>query len=324
MDSKKEKGRREIWPKEMVLELCQFLNKYITKHGRTSPFKWVTLQPEFEKVINHKFASDKAMKNKYDSMRKEYNLWKSLKNGETGLGWNESTKQLNCSDEWWKRKIQENPKVLAIQNNQPSIQLQEEWDQLFGDVVASGENCVAPSMDPTTFNEVHVENLEDDYVENLEDDNVEGGDSFFGDFLNEVSQNDASTLSPSEVAKKFEKSTKVNTKPKPVKMKRKGRESSGASILKEHLTQSNMNQQRALQILESDSSKLNQSTKFSIEAAMGLLSRMVDAGLVREDEELWLFAMDLFEDPVKREMFINVPRDHGRLAWLQRKQRLTN
>ncbi|KAF5789564.1 putative Myb/SANT-like domain-containing protein [Helianthus annuus] len=74
------------------------------------------------------------MKNKYDSMRKEYNLWKSLKNGETGLGWNESTKQLNCSDEWWKRKIQENPKVLAIQNNQPSIQLQEEWDQLFGEM----------------------------------------------------------------------------------------------------------------------------------------------------------------------------------------------
>ncbi|KAJ0901207.1 hypothetical protein HanPSC8_Chr08g0322661 [Helianthus annuus] len=179
-------------------------------------------------------------------------------------------------------------------------------------------------MDPTTFNEVHVENLEDDNVENLEDDNVEGGENFFSDFLNEVSQPDASTLSPSEVAKNFEKSTKVNTKPKPVKMKRKGRESLGASILKEHLTQSNMNQQRALEILESDSSKLSQSTKFSIEAAMGLLSRMVDAGLMREDEELWLFAMDLFEDPVKREMFINVPHDHGRLAWLQRKQRLTN
>ncbi|XP_035845391.1 uncharacterized protein LOC118491602 [Helianthus annuus] len=223
---------------------------------------------------------------------------------------------LNCSDEWWKRKIQENPKVLAIQNNQPSIQLQEEWDQLFGDVVASGENCVAPSMDPTTFSEVHVENLEDD--------NVEGGNNFFGDFLNEVSQHDASTLSPSEVAKNFEKSTKVNTKPKPVKVKRKGRESLGASILKEHLTQSSLNQQRALEILESDSSKLSQSTKFSIEAAMGLLSRMLDAGLMREDEELWLFAMDLFEDPVKREMFINMPHDHGRLAWLQRKQRLTN
>ncbi|MFS7916949.1 hypothetical protein Hanom_Chr03g00183321 [Helianthus anomalus] len=50
-------------------------------------------------------------------------------------------------------------------------------------------------------------------------------------------------------------------------------------MLKEHLTQSNMNQQHALEILELDSSKLSQSTKFSIEAAMGVLNRMdmVDA-----------------------------------------------
>ncbi|MFS8008139.1 hypothetical protein Hanom_Chr14g01269201 [Helianthus anomalus] len=54
----------------MVLEICRFLNKYITKHGRTSPFKWVSLRPEFEKIINHNFVSDKAMKNKYDGLRK--------------------------------------------------------------------------------------------------------------------------------------------------------------------------------------------------------------------------------------------------------------
>ncbi|KAI7724541.1 hypothetical protein M8C21_003397 [Ambrosia artemisiifolia] len=215
------------------------------KHGRTSSFKWVFLQPEFEK---------------------------------------------------------ENPKVQAIHNNQPSIQLQEEWDQLFGDAVASEENCVAPSMDPATFNAVHVENLDDDD----DDDNN-----------NNTVYQDGSTSGPSEVANNFEKPTKVNTKPKPVKMKRKGRDSLGASMLKGHLTQSNMNQQRALEILESDSSKLSQSTKFSIEAAMGVLNRMVDAGLMREDDELWFFAVDLFEDLVKREMFINVRHDHGRLAWLQ-------
>ncbi|KAI7740516.1 hypothetical protein M8C21_024428 [Ambrosia artemisiifolia] len=104
MGSKKEYGKREHWSRDMVLELCRFFNKYIMKHGRTSSFKWLSLQPEFEKAINHKFLSDKAMKNKYDGMRKEYNLWKSLKNGETGLCRNESTKQLNCSDEWWKKK----------------------------------------------------------------------------------------------------------------------------------------------------------------------------------------------------------------------------
>ncbi|KAI7742841.1 hypothetical protein M8C21_010654 [Ambrosia artemisiifolia] len=228
------------------------------------------------------------------------------------------------------KKIQENPKVQAIHNNKPSIQLQEEWDQLFGNAVASGENYVAPSMDPATFNAVHFENHDDDTIYKVHNDtpNLENletqEDTFLRDFLNEVCEKNGSTSSPGEVANNFEKPTKVNTKPKPVKMKRKGRYSLEASLLKEHITQSNMNQQRALEILESDSSKLSQSTKFSIEVAMGVLNQMVDAGLMREDEELLFFAMDLFEDPVKREMFRNVRHDHGRLAWLQRKQRLTD
>nr|XP_043638520.1 uncharacterized protein LOC122609555 [Erigeron canadensis] len=313
----------------MVLELCRFLNKYITKHGRNNPFKWVTLQPEFEKMINRKFPSDKALKNKYDGMRKEYNLWKSLKHGETGLGWNESTGQLDCDDEWWAKKIQENQKYEGIQNNQPSKQLQEEWDLLYGDAVASGENCVAPSMDPTTFTGVHVEILDDE--------NVEGGDNedayqvynetlerlekqeagFYGTFMKKVIQDDASAPSPSGVAQNVEKPTKINTKPKPVNMKRKGRDSLEASMLKDHLTQSNLNQQRVLDMLESSSSKPSQSNEVSVDVAVGVLNRMVDAGLLNEYEELWFFAMDLLEDPVKRKMFMSVRHDEGRVAWLK-------
>ena len=56
------------------------------KNGRTSPIKWQDLQPVFEKAANNKLNSYKALKNKYDGMRKEYGLWKSLKIGETGLG----------------------------------------------------------------------------------------------------------------------------------------------------------------------------------------------------------------------------------------------
>nr|GEX99887.1 myb/SANT-like domain-containing protein [Tanacetum cinerariifolium] len=40
-------------------------------------------------------------------MKRDYNLWKSLKNGETGLGWNASAQKLDCADEWWKMKIKE-------------------------------------------------------------------------------------------------------------------------------------------------------------------------------------------------------------------------
>ncbi|KAL4557387.1 hypothetical protein LXL04_035563 [Taraxacum kok-saghyz] len=87
--------------------LCDILIKYIMKYGRTQPIRWQDLQEPFEKEDNTKLNNYKALKNKYDAMRKDYNLWKSLKHGETGLGWIESTKQLNCSDEWWDKKTKD-------------------------------------------------------------------------------------------------------------------------------------------------------------------------------------------------------------------------
>ncbi|XP_071709396.1 uncharacterized protein [Rutidosis leptorrhynchoides] len=222
---------------------------------------------------------ENAKKENWTKEMYENNLWKSLKNGETGLGWNESTKQLNCSDEWWKTKTTENSKYAAIRRNQPSAQLQDEWDQFFGDVVASGSNCVAPSMDSSTINDVHVENLVDDDDDmvfdanayqvnndtpsNLEDLETEDP-NFYSNLLNEAIQQTASAPVPSEVAKKFDMTSKINTKPKPANMKRKGRESTGSLMLKNHLAQSSVVQQRALQILEADSSKLDESTKFTI------------------------------------------------------------
>ncbi|GKF23558.1 Myb/SANT-like domain-containing protein, partial [Tanacetum coccineum] len=95
-------------------------------------------------------------------MKREYNLWKSLKNGETGLGWDASANKLACSDDWWKRKINEDPNFKKLQKKQPSLELQDAWDQLYGDVVAGGEDCVSSAMNSQTFKEVHSENVEDE------------------------------------------------------------------------------------------------------------------------------------------------------------------
>ncbi|PWA56591.1 myb/SANT-like domain-containing protein [Artemisia annua] len=65
------------------------------------------LQLEFEKMHNIKFISKKSLKSKYDGMRKQYSLWKTLKNGETGLGWNASIGKLDCSDAWLSQKIED-------------------------------------------------------------------------------------------------------------------------------------------------------------------------------------------------------------------------
>lgn len=75
------------------------------KNGRISPIKWKDLQSIFEKDAHTTLNNYKKLKNKYDGMRKDYNLCKLLTIGETGLGWNESTQILNCFDEWWDKKL---------------------------------------------------------------------------------------------------------------------------------------------------------------------------------------------------------------------------
>ncbi|GJV19868.1 hypothetical protein Tco_1368888 [Tanacetum coccineum] len=75
-------------------------------------------------------------------MKRDYNLWNSLKNGETGLGWDASAKKLDCLAKWWKRKIKVDLNFKKLQKKQPSLELQDVWDQLYGDVVADGEDCI--------------------------------------------------------------------------------------------------------------------------------------------------------------------------------------
>nr|GEV48663.1 hypothetical protein [Tanacetum cinerariifolium] len=152
------KAKKDKWSAEQTLALCDFLNKYINEHGRNARFIWVELQPKFATLYNRTFASEKALKNKFDGMKRDYNLWKSLKNGETGLGWNASVQKLDCADEWWKMKIK-----------QPSLELQYTWDQLFGDAVAGGEDCISSAMNTKAFQEVPNENAEDEDVESDDD-----------------------------------------------------------------------------------------------------------------------------------------------------------
>ena len=96
---------REKWTDQSIMSLCNFLIEYQNNNGRSKGFPWIQLQPEYEKIHNHKFISKQALKSKFDIMRKQYTLWKKLKHGETGLGWDANTGALNCSAAWWDMEI---------------------------------------------------------------------------------------------------------------------------------------------------------------------------------------------------------------------------
>ncbi|XP_076927462.1 uncharacterized protein LOC143591023 [Bidens hawaiensis] len=82
-------------------------------------------------------------------MRRTYNLWKSLKTGAIS-----SAGKLDCSDDWWEKKIKENPDFKRFRKKQPSRELQEAWLQLFENV------GVDSSVDPHVSGQLHDVNLE--------------------------------------------------------------------------------------------------------------------------------------------------------------------
>lgn len=92
------------WSDEYTMIFCELCIQFIMKNGRGQSFKWHEIQEQFQNRTKKSILS-KSLKNKFDSMKRDWRLWKFLKHGETGLGWDPTTGKLNCSKEWWDMKI---------------------------------------------------------------------------------------------------------------------------------------------------------------------------------------------------------------------------
>ncbi|PWA95289.1 myb/SANT-like domain-containing protein [Artemisia annua] len=324
------------WTEQYVLNLCDFLIAYQNKKGQNCDFKWMQLQPEFEKKHNIKFNSKKSLKSKFDGMKRQFTLWKTLKNGETGLGWVESTGKLNCSNAWWDQKIEyllcrKMKNFKPFRTKPPSKELQDARNQLFGDSVACGANEMAPGMDIGTSSQAPIANLE--HIDVEFDDNADTyevytqfsnsldaqEEAFYPDLMKDVGQ-DVPTSSQVGVSKQVNKSTKLTMKPKNVQMKRTGRDSTGSRMFKEFMVKQNEKQDRLIEILQSDASGVNKDDPYSASRCMSVLNGMIDGGMMEDDSPLYYLAMDLFKDAVTRELFLNMRSDDSRLKWLQHKQ----
>ncbi|KAL4566254.1 hypothetical protein LXL04_030367 [Taraxacum kok-saghyz] len=242
-------------------------------------------------------------------------------------------------------KLRKTQMLKYLKKKQPSKALQEDWNQIFGDAVASGIDCVAPSMDPNN-NVPHLIIDDEDLgacghvpigeaeigddplfssqypqkstpLENREN----GDDAYFSNLMGFATD----VFSPNNVeGSNTEKSSKKGLKLKPAQMKGNKRESASAKMFKNFMVEQNYNQKRTIEILEMDTSPINQSQDFGIIDAVSLINNMVADGIMTKGSDLWCFAMTLFEDAVKRELFISLPDDAGRLAWLNYKRDARN
>ncbi|KAK8936682.1 hypothetical protein KSP39_PZI012756 [Platanthera zijinensis] len=80
------------------------------------------------------------LKNKWDQLKRDWKLWRDLKRGETGLGWNPIKKTIDASDEWWKERIEMLSAAKKFRFTEIAPDLEEKLDRMFSHVVATGEN----------------------------------------------------------------------------------------------------------------------------------------------------------------------------------------
>ncbi|KAK8289035.1 hypothetical protein V6Z12_D07G164100 [Gossypium hirsutum] len=117
---------KAVWDDELTLIFCELCVNEVNASNRPtthlSSKGWKNVITLFQAKTQKNYGKPQ-LKNKWDTLKKEWRLWRELLKESTGIGWCPSKKTVNATEEWWAAKIQ----------------------QMFAGIVATGENAWAPS-----------------------------------------------------------------------------------------------------------------------------------------------------------------------------------
>ncbi|KAG6677810.1 hypothetical protein I3842_14G045700 [Carya illinoinensis] len=136
---------------------------------------WKNVVNEFSEKVGKEF-NYKQLKNKWDSLKKDWNIWTKLVGKETGLGWDPVKKIVDATDEWWAKKLQEIPEATKFRN--AGLAHISKLDIIFRGITATGEGAWASSSglgfeDVIRFDQYNDVLLE---LEEIDDSDDEPGD----------------------------------------------------------------------------------------------------------------------------------------------------
>nr|GFC69537.1 myb/SANT-like domain-containing protein [Tanacetum cinerariifolium] len=86
----------------------------------------------------------------------------------------------------------------------------------------------------------------------------------------------------------------------------KREELGGTKLFQEFMAKQKEKQDRVIKILESNVFSVIKDDPYSVSKCMSVINGMVDGELMMDDSPLLYLAMDLFEDAVKRELFMTM------------------
>ncbi|XP_052203034.1 L10-interacting MYB domain-containing protein-like [Diospyros lotus] len=286
------------WNDHTHLQFIELVEQEIQKGNGPGSFinkdGWKNLVKIFNEITG-KCYDNKQLKNHWDSMKKEWTLFKQMMRGESGLGWDESKKTIAADNAWWEQKIKENDNFRKFRNKDLSI-IWFRYDGLFSDIAAIGEKARAPSQyQPPT--QLSSTDKEDDAIQHTEDIND----------LGEPFGRDQSPIDAATGDDLFLEPSWQQGRSSAPKRGRKERMSSAAML--------RTNIEDLMQLYTKSTNTTNSVAgpdAESIPKCMEVLQRLpIQVGC-----KLWNYACTLFTKPPNRTVFINQPSDEARFAWL--------
>ncbi|XP_057963707.1 L10-interacting MYB domain-containing protein-like [Malania oleifera] len=300
-------GAKAIWdPKatKIFIELCKSEVLAGNQHGNhlRNPV-WKTLAPKFNELTGKEYEQNQ-LKNKWDSLRKDWLLWKTLISCATGLGF-DYAKGPEADDDWWEARLKVVPNAVKFRKTGAPMQL-DDLEIMFKHTVANGESVSAFNLDVLPEEENVSRKNDPQLAEG-------GGDSKEGDNIS-LEKLTAGTIKCARIERENE-GMQEETDNEFNSQKEKERNTiGGAAKFSRQLD-------HIMEVKEGRSSAKSSATSMmtnlpgsSIADVMELMENIPD---IEPGSELYMLGTRLFMKSENREMFVALKRPHVRLVWLK-------
>ncbi|XP_066311175.1 L10-interacting MYB domain-containing protein-like [Miscanthus floridulus] len=154
------------WTDENVRIVCELFAEQVEIGNRSSTH---LNKAGFTNVIQ-KFKqrtgilyTRKQFKNKWDKLKVEYGIWKQLVDRQTGIGWDESGKNIDMPEEWWKKMANVSSNKFACLQNEDNLSI------MFEDLRNTGDDHWGPSSGVAPSQAIPLDDDDENEGENEDD-----------------------------------------------------------------------------------------------------------------------------------------------------------
>lgn len=95
----------DVYLNRMLVQSCvEEIGKGNRPNSHFNTNGWNNLIKRFNQLTGRNYVY-KQIRNHWDSMKKEWSLFKKLMHNSTGIGWDPLKNSIDASNEWWDNKI---------------------------------------------------------------------------------------------------------------------------------------------------------------------------------------------------------------------------